>query len=78
MRKIILHAPALDRHGNYRDAGSELTVGAEDNDDADISTARADELIESRCAVSVAVAAAESKAEPLAPEPSAPTRKPKA
>ena len=75
MRKIILHAAALDRHGNYRDAGSELTVGAEDNDDTDITTTRADELLESGRAVSAAEAAAEAKAEP---EPATPSRKPKA
>ncbi|MES2157483.1 MAG: hypothetical protein V4512_06735 [Pseudomonadota bacterium] len=52
MRKILLHSAAIDRHGKWRDAGSELTVGAEDNTDTDLTTTRADELIDSRRAVS--------------------------
>lgn len=53
MRKIILHGPAVDRTGAFRDAGSTLVVGAADNADADIDTARADELLASGIAVTL-------------------------
>jgi hypothetical protein len=46
MRKIVLTGPAVDKNGNYRDAGSELVVGGEDNETADLTTATADALIE--------------------------------
>lgn len=47
MRKITLHSAALDRRGAYRDAGAELTVGAADNENSDISTEAAKELVDS-------------------------------
>ena len=78
MRKIILHAATLDRRGNYRDAGSELTVGAEDNDDTDITTAKADELLDAGRAVTLSEAAEQAKAEPVDPEPAPTVRKAKA
>ena len=78
MRKIILHAATIDRHGKYRDAGSELTVGAEDNAETDITTAKADELLESGRAVTLTEAAEQAKAEPVDPEPASTVRKAKA
>lgn len=78
MRKIILHAATLDRHGNYRDAGSELTVGADDNDETDITTSKADELLDCGRAVTLTEAAEQAKAEPVEPSAPAPTRKAKA
>lgn len=76
MRKILLHSATIDRHGKWRDAGSELTVGAEGNTDTDLTTSRADELINSQRAVTMAVAAEIEKAESVetAPPPSAPAR----
>lgn len=53
MRKIVLHSPAVDRRGGYRDAGETLTVGAIDNDKADVTTAYADELLDSGRAVTI-------------------------
>lgn len=47
MRKIILHSAALDRRGAYRDAGTELTVGAAGNESSDITTDAANELVNS-------------------------------
>jgi hypothetical protein len=43
-RNVVLYGPAVDRFGNYCDAGSVLSVGAEDNDDTDLTTAQADAL----------------------------------
>lgn len=63
MRKIILHGSALDRRGAFRDAGEELTVGAEDNDDADLTTKVADALLEQARAVTLT----EARAEDVAP-----------
>jgi len=51
MRKLTLYGPAVDRHGRYHDAGSVLTVGAEDNADTDLTTKAADDLIASGRAV---------------------------
>lgn len=72
MRKIILYGPAVDRHGRFRDAGSELTVGGEDNADTDIAASEADRLIESGRAASwtaartaEAAAAGETLPDPL-------------
>lgn len=62
MRKITLHGATLDKHGKYRDAGDVLTVGAADNDDADIATAEADRLIEDGRAVTMTDAIAEAAA----------------
>ncbi|WP_188064749.1 hypothetical protein [Sphingobium sp. KCTC 72723] len=56
MRKILLHSATIDRHGKWRDAGSELTVGAEDITDTDLTTTRADELINSQRAVAATTA----------------------
>ena len=78
MRKIILHAATLDRHGKYRDAGSELTVGAEENNETDITTAKADELLDGGRAVTLSEAAEQAKAEPVEPEAVPATRKAKA
>lgn len=39
MRKILLHAPQVDRQGHWHDAGSELTVGAGRGHDLDNDTA---------------------------------------
>lgn len=47
MRKITLHSPTIDRHNKYRDAGAELTVGAADNENSDISTEAAKDLVDS-------------------------------
>lgn len=65
MRKITLYSPTVDRHGKYRDAGSVLTVGADDNADTDITTIKADELTGSGRAVTMAAAAAAEKVDPL-------------
>jgi hypothetical protein len=66
MRKIILYSPTIDRHGAYRDAGEELTVGAEDNDDTDLTTKVADELLGQNRAVTPTEAHA---IEAAAPDP---------
>jgi hypothetical protein len=63
MRKIILHSPTTDRRGHYRDAGDELTVGAVDNVETDITTDQADELLASGRAVTLAEAKAEKTAD---------------
>lgn len=65
MRKITLHSPTIDRHGKYRDAGSVLTVGAEDNVDTDITTTKADELTEAGRAVAGVEADAADQVDPL-------------
>lgn len=78
MRKIILHSPTVDRHGKWHDAGSELTVGADDNADTDLTTTRADELIDSLRAVTATTAAAEETLASVAPPAPAAARKTKA
>jgi hypothetical protein len=44
-RSIILHSASLDRRGGYRDAGSTLTVGADDDTETDLGETRAAELV---------------------------------
>lgn len=44
-RSITLYSASLDRRGGYRDAGSTLTVGADDDMETDIGETRAAELV---------------------------------
>lgn len=62
MKKIILHSPAIDNAGTYRDAGAKLSVREVHGDDADaecVNQERADELLANGRAVTLAEAAVE-------------------
>jgi hypothetical protein len=51
LKNIVLHTPAIDNAGNYRDAGRELTVGDDVAEDV-ITLKRAQDLIDVGGAVS--------------------------
>ena len=55
MKKILLHRPAVDNAGVYRDAGVQLAI-ATGNEPGTIASERADELLHSNGAAPVPMA----------------------
>lgn len=51
MPAILLHAPAIDNGGSFRDAGSEIDIGA---DEVMIDDVRAQRLVRAGAAVDLA------------------------